>query len=159
LRSNGYSLARRALLEVAGRALDEPAWTGAGDWSLADELLRPSEIYAPAVLDLIEAVDVHGLAHITGGGVPGNVARILGEGVGAVFDHTTWRVPPIFGEIQRAGDVDDAEMARVFNLGLGLVAAVDPADIDAALAVLAAAGREASVVGRLVAGAGEVQIR
>jgi phosphoribosylformylglycinamidine cyclo-ligase len=158
LRSNGYSLARRALLDVAGRSLDEPAWAGAGDWTLADELLRPSEIYAPSVLGLIESIDVHGIAHITGGGLPGNVARILGDGMGAVFDRTAWTVPPIFAEIQRAGGVEDAEMDRVFNLGLGMVVAVGPSDADAALAALAGAGREARVVGHLVPGAGHVRI-
>ena len=151
LRSNGYSLARRALLEVAGRSLDGPAWEGAGDWTLADELLRPSDIYAPAVLSLVETVDVHGIAHITGGGLPGNVARILGDGVDAVFDRSSWSVPRIFVEVQRAGNIDDREMARVFNLGLGMVVAVGETDAEAALEALAGAGRDASIVGRLSA--------
>jgi phosphoribosylformylglycinamidine cyclo-ligase len=159
LRSNGYSLARRALLDVAGRSLDEPAWAGAGDWTLADELLRPSEIYTPAVLSIIGSVDVHGVAHITGGGLPGNVTRILGRDIDAVFERTAWSVPPIFAEIQRAGDIDDGEMARVFNLGLGMVVAVADTDAEAALTALSSAGRAGSVVGRLVPGAGLVHLR
>jgi phosphoribosylformylglycinamidine cyclo-ligase len=158
LRSNGYSLARRALLEVAARSLDDPAWEGAGGWSLADELLRPSDIYAPAVLSLIETVDVHGIAHITGGGLPGNVVRILGEGVDAVVDRSGWRVPPIFAEVQRAGNIEDGEMVRVFNLGIGMVVAIAEGDVEVALVALADAGRAATVVGRLTPGSGRVVV-
>jgi phosphoribosylformylglycinamidine cyclo-ligase len=159
LRSNGYSLARRALLDVAGRGLDEPAWDGASV-SLADELLRPSVIYTPAVLSLLEAVDVHALAHITGGGLPGNVVRVLSPAVDAMIDRTAWQVPPIFTEIQRAGGVADDEMGRVFNLGIGLVAAVPPSAVADALAVLGdtPAGAGAAVIGRLTTGSGSVVV-
>ncbi|MDH3707562.1 MAG: phosphoribosylformylglycinamidine cyclo-ligase, partial [Acidimicrobiia bacterium] len=84
LRSNGYSLARRLYFDVAGLGLDDPAWSGAGH-TVADELLAPSVIYAPAVLAARQEVDVHGVAHITGGGLPGNVVRILGDAVDAVI--------------------------------------------------------------------------
>lgn len=152
LRSNGYSLARRALLEVAGRSLSDPAWPGAAGWTLADELLRPSSIYAPAVLSLLAQVDVHALAHITGGGLPGNVPRVLGQDLDAVFERSRWPVPPIFGEVQRAGRVSDTEMARVFNLGLGMVAAVPPDAVTEALAALKVAGQDGLRVGELVPG-------
>ena len=152
LRSNGYSLARRALLERAGRSLSDPAWEGAGAWTLADELLRPSVIYTPAVLALLDATEVHALAHITGGGLPGNVPRVLGGDLDAVFERSRWPVPRIFAEIQRAGGVDEAEMARVFNLGLGLVAAVPPGAVDGARAALEAVGQEALLVGELIPG-------
>jgi phosphoribosylformylglycinamidine cyclo-ligase len=163
LRSNGYSLARRALLEMAGRKLDEPAWAGA-DVSLADELLTPSVIYTPTVLALMEAVEVHALAHITGGGLPGNLVRVLAPGVDAEIDRAAWTVPRIFTEIQQAGGVSDDEMARVFNLGIGLVAAVPPGAVSEALAALAGlAGRAgsparigATVIGRLTTGSGAV---
>jgi len=158
LRSNGYSLARRALLEVGGRALDGPAWEGSGSWTLADELLRPSVVYTPAILALVQAVDVHAVAHITGGGLPGNVPRVLGDGVDAVFDLQSWSVPPIFAEVQRAGGVDDSEMTRVFNLGLGMVVAVPPGEVEVTIEVLAAAGHAAGVVGRLVAGQGRCSL-
>jgi phosphoribosylformylglycinamidine cyclo-ligase len=152
LRSNGYSLARRALLEHGPRPLNGPAWPGAGGWTLADELLRPSVIYTPAVLALIEAVDVHAVAHITGGGLPGNVARVLGTGVDAVFERSRWTTPPIFAEIQRAGQVDDGEMARVFNLGVGMVVAVDEADVDTTVEILRAGEHDARPVGHLEKG-------
>jgi phosphoribosylformylglycinamidine cyclo-ligase len=159
LRSNGYSLARRALLEVGGRSLSEPAWTGTAGWTLADELLRPSVIYTPAVLSLLAAVEVHAIAHITGGGLPGNVPRVLGEDLDAVLQRSSWPVPPIFGEIQRAGRVSDAEMTRVFNLGLGMVIAVPPHAVTGSLAALKAAGQDGLVVGELVPGHHQVHFR
>jgi phosphoribosylformylglycinamidine cyclo-ligase len=152
LRANGYSLARRALLDHGGRSLAGPAWEGAGSWTLADELLRPSVIYSPAVLSLLSSVEVHAIAHITGGGLPGNVPRVLAGDVDAVFERSRWPVPRVFVEVQQAGGIDDEEMARVFNLGLGMVLALPRRVVDIALAGLAAAGREARVVGELVPG-------
>ncbi len=159
LRSNGYSLARRALIDVAGRSLSEPAWAGAGPWTLADELLRPSVIYTPAILALLGAVEVHAIAHITGGGLPGNVPRVLGDDLDAVFEPDRWSVPPIFAEIQQAGAVGDAEMTRVFNLGLGMVVAVPSGVVEAALQTLTSAGQDALVVGELISGQRQVQFR
>jgi phosphoribosylformylglycinamidine cyclo-ligase len=156
LRSNGYSLARRALLEVGGRSLADPAWTGAGAWTLAEELLRPSVIYAPAVLAVLDSVEVHAIAHITGGGLPGNVPRVLAEDVDAVFERHRWPVPRIFAEVQEAGGVDDHEMAQVFNLGLGMVLALPRRVVDITLAGLSAAGQEGVVVGELVPGRRQV---
>ncbi len=159
LRSNGYSLARRALLDRAGRGLDEPAWYGAGDWTLADELLRPSVIYTPSVLALLDAgVEVHAAAHITGGGLPGNVPRVLAPDVDAVFDRAAWEVPRIFREVQEAGAVEDDEMLRVFNMGLGLVVAVPPDQADDTIGVLAAVGTPGLAVGGLQVGFRCVQI-
>ena len=159
LRSNGYSLARAALLDAAGRRLEDPAWDGAGEHSLADELLRPSVIYAPTVLDVIASgVDVHAVAHITGGGLPGNLPRVLASDVDAILDRSSWETPRIFSEIQVAGAVSDDEMAKVFNLGLGMVIVVSEADAQATVEAAERAGRRASVVGRLVAGAGRVVI-
>ena len=102
LRSNGYSLARAALLGRAGRRLDEEAWPGSGD-SLADELLRPSLIYAPAVLALLGELDVHCVAHVTGGGLPGNLPRALPPGLDGVLDRGTWPVPRSSQRYKRRG--------------------------------------------------------
>ncbi len=158
LRSNGYSLARRALLVEAGRDLDGPAWEGASA-SLADELLRPSVIYTPAILALLGAVDVHAVAHITGGGLPGNLPRVLAPDLDAVVDGPGWSIPRIFTEIADAGGVDDAEMLRVFNLGIGMVVIVPAGHVDEAVSVLGGAGHEAFVLGRLVPGSGRVHVR
>lgn len=157
LRSNGFSLVRRVLLDRAGLSLDGPAWPGA-DHDLATELLSPSVIYSPAVLALLAATTVKGLAHITGGGLPGNVNRVLPAGTAARIDTSTWQVPPVFAEIARLGEVDSDEMYATFNMGIGLVAVVDPADADTALATLADAGHHATVIGAITDGDGTVTL-
>jgi phosphoribosylformylglycinamidine cyclo-ligase len=157
LRCNGYSLARRVLLDVTGLSLDDPAWPGAPR-TIGEELLEPSVIYAPAVRRLLEAVDVRALAHITGGGLVGNLPRVLPEAADAVVDPRTWERPRIFGEVGRLGEVDDEEMARVFNLGIGMVAVVPAAEEGAALAALAGAGVRAVTIGEVVAGEGRVRV-
>lgn len=157
LRSNGYSLARRVLLDVASRPLDAPAWSGAAH-TLADELLLPSVIYSPALVALCRAVDVHAMAHVTGGGIPGNLSRVLPDGCDAVVRRGAWPVPSIFGEIQRLGDVADDEMARVFNLGLGMLAVVPAHDVFQALDLLRGRGHDAVQVGEIVKGGGLVHL-
>ena len=147
LRCNGYSLARRVLFERAGLALDDELFPG---HSVADELLRPSVIYARALVALMGDVDVRAVAHITGGGLVGNLPRVLPAGVDAELERSAWEVPRVFAEIQRHGDVADDEMARVFNLGLGMVVVLPPDDVARALVVLRDAGHAAVEVGRLV---------
>ena len=147
LRSNGYSLARRVLFERAGLALEDELFPG---HSVADELLRPSVIYAPALRELFGDVDVRAVAHITGGGLVGNVPRVLPAGVDAELDRSAWEVPRVFTEIQRRGEVADEEMARAFNLGLGMVVVVPPGDAGRTLGLLRGAGHAAAEVGRLV---------
>jgi phosphoribosylformylglycinamidine cyclo-ligase len=157
LRSNGYSLARRVLLDVAGRDLDEPAFDGAPH-SLAEELLVPSVIYAPAIGALQRKVDVHAVAHITGGGIPGNLNRVLPDDADAVVHRGTWEVPRIFGEIQRLGDITDDEMAKVFNLGIGMIVVVDEGDRFKALDTLRDNGHRAVDLGEIVPGKGDVRL-
>jgi len=146
LRSNGYTLARHVLLERAGRDYTDPAWPGA-DSTVADELLLPSVIYTPAVRAAVAAADVHAVAHVTGGGFEGNVPRALPEGCRAVLVRDSWDIPPIFTEIRRLGRVDDEEMARVFNLGLGMVVSVSADTVDEAVTALSGAGVDPVVVG------------
>ena len=157
LRCNGYTLARRALLDRAGRRLDEPAWKGA-DHSLADELLRPSLIYAPALAELRRRVDVHAFAHVTGGGIPGNLVRVLPDRCDALVRRGAWEEPRIFAEIQRAGDVAEDEMQQVFNLGLGMLALVPRTEVFRALDVVRASGFDAWAVGEVVEGHGRVHL-
>jgi phosphoribosylformylglycinamidine cyclo-ligase len=161
LRSNGYTLARHVLLERAGLALDRPAWEGA-PCLLADELLLPSVVYAPAVLAALRAepAGVHACAHVTGGGIPGNLARVLPPDADARLDAGSWEVPRIFGEIARLGGVADDEMARVFNLGLGMVLVVAPTAVEHVLGVLRAVPGvpPAVVVGEVVEGSGTVRL-
>lgn len=156
LRCNGYSLARQALAR-AGRSLDGPAWRGARH-SLGAELLRPSEIYSPAMLALRRHAEVHALSHVTGGGIPANLARVLPHDCDAVVTRGRWDEPRIFSEIQAAGDVSDDEMEQVFNLGVGMLAVVAEGDAHRALDAIRAAGNEAWAVGRIVDGHGRVVI-
>ena len=151
LRCNGYSLARAALLDRGRRDLHGPAWAGAHH-SLAEELLTPSVIYAPAMLDLAAAVPVHAFAHVTGGGIPGNLRRVVPERCDAVLDRATWEVPRIFAEIQEAGGVADAEMVAVCNLGLGMLAVVPPESALDGVDAVRSAGANAWVVGEIVNG-------
>ncbi len=157
LRSNGFSLARRVLFEVAGRELDEPAWDGAHH-TLGEELLKPSVIYSPAISELLRHVDVRAVAHITGGGITGNLPRVLGKHHDAVIDRSTWEVPPIMGEIQRLGRVADDEMARVFNLGIGMAVIVPAADAHKTLDLLRTAGHRAVEIGDVERGDGQVRL-
>jgi len=156
IRSNGYSLARRVLLEVGGRSLDDPAFDGARH-SLAEELLTPSVIYAPAVLALLRQVDVRAVAHVTGGGLAGNLSRVLPKGVDATVDPRSWEEPRIFGEIRRAGDIDDHEMRKVFNLGVGMVVVVPADEVFRALDVLRRQGQLATEIGTVTKGDGRVR--
>ncbi|MEY2460725.1 MAG: phosphoribosylformylglycinamidine cyclo-ligase [Acidimicrobiaceae bacterium] len=157
LRSNGYSLARRVLLDRAGRALHEPAFDGAHH-DLAEELLRPSVIYAPALLALQRIVDVRAAAHITGGGIPGNLVRMLPPGCDAVVNRDTWEPPRIFDEIQRLGDIDDDEMANVFNLGIGMIVAVPADDLHRTIDLLQAKGHAPRAIGSIEDGDGHVHL-
>jgi phosphoribosylformylglycinamidine cyclo-ligase len=158
LRCNGYSLARVALLDRAGRRLDEPAWAGAHH-TLGDELLRPSVIYAPALAQLVREVDVHAFAHVTGGGIPGNLVRVLPDRCDASIRRGSWDEPRIFAEVQRAGGVTDLEMEHVFNLGLGMLAVVPAGDALRAVDGARAAGHDAWLVGEIVEGHGRVEVR
>jgi phosphoribosylformylglycinamidine cyclo-ligase len=156
LRSNGYSLARRAF-ERAGRSLDQPAWRGARH-SLGAELLRPSVIYAPAVVQLRRHAEVHALCHVTGGGIAGNLTRVLPPDCDGIVQRGRWEEPRIFDVIQTAGDVSDDEMEHVFNLGLGMLAIVAGPDAHAALDAVRSGGHEAWFVGVIEDGHGRAII-
>ena len=160
LRSNGYTLARHVLLERAGLELGDPAWAGA-DHSVADELLRPSVIYTPAVLALRAALGeaLHACAHITGGGIVGNLPRALPADLGAVLDRSAWSEPQVFAEIQRLGSVAEDEMDRVFNRGVGMALVIDAGSVNDALRALEQAGHPASVIGAVVAGGAGIRFR
>jgi phosphoribosylformylglycinamidine cyclo-ligase len=145
LHSNGYSLARRVL---DGLDLHADHNLG-GNASLGDVLLRPTRIYALHCLALCEQTEVHALCHVTGGAIPGNVPRVLPDGIGAVVDTATFSPPAIFGLIARTGPVEPAEMWRTFNMGAGMIAVV--ADGREAVELLAARGVDAWVCGRVTA--------
>ena len=157
LRSNGYSLARRLVFDVAGLSLDDRAWDDPHAPTVAEELLRPSVIYAPAIGRLAASVELHAVAHITGGGLPGNIVRVLPDDLDVVVDESSWEPPRLFDELRRIGSVDPAEMRKVFNMGIGMVAVVPPNDATKALDVLRAAGHRAAVIGEVTEGSREVR--
>lgn len=146
IHSNGLSLARKVLLDVAGLALEGPL-AHDDDTTVADALIQPTAIYSGVVSALLDAERPHALAHVTGGGLPGNLPRVMPEGVCAELHRNAWPVPRIFRRIAELGPVAEAEMDRTFNMGIGLVAIVD--DAPAALAAIARAGARAAVLGTI----------
>jgi phosphoribosylformylglycinamidine cyclo-ligase len=154
LHTNGYSLARRIVFDRMGLTPDSPF--PEEDGSVADVLLRVHKSYLKALYPLIEAGRVRGLAHITGGGLVDNVPRILPRGVDARFHLASWNVPPLFRVLQREGGVEQGEMFRAFNMGVGMVAVVAAADADAVVRDLSAAGERAWIAGETVPGDGKV---
>ena len=154
--SNGFSLVRR-IVTRSGLSWDAPAPFAPGE-SLGTALLAPTRIYVKALLGLHRAGLLKAAAHITGGGLPGNLPRVLPAGLTALIDAKAFPVPPVFGWLARAGDVATDEMLRVFNCGLGMVVVVAPQAAEQALAHLAEAGEAAWCIGRLEAGAGDVRI-
>ncbi len=157
LRCNGYSLARRLYFDVANRSLDDPAWKGSSH-TVADELLLPSVIYAPAIRTMLGKVEAQAIAHVTGGGIVGNLSRVIPDNMDAVVDRSCWEQPPVFGELQRIGEVEDEEMARVFNLGLGMIVAVRAGKATKAVDSLRTSGHRATVVGEIKKGSGQVHL-
>lgn len=132
LHTNGYSLVRH-ILESKG--IDVGSTLPGTDAPLVDLLLQPHTSYLPAITELRSRADIKALAHITGGGLEGNVVRVLPQGVTAVIDRSTWRVPPLFGALQQAGDVEESDMWRTLNMGIGMVAIISagsvlPATVD-----------------------------
>ncbi|HEY7648646.1 MAG TPA: phosphoribosylformylglycinamidine cyclo-ligase [Methylomirabilota bacterium] len=157
LHSNGYSLARKIVFEVMALGIDA-LLPGTGR-TVADELLEPTRIYVRPVLRALERLPVSAMAHITGGGLTGNLPRVLPEGARAIIDRKAWPVPAVFTTLQRAGRVDDAEMFRAFNMGIGYVMVVPAAQADALTALLEAEGERAAVIGEVVSGPRGVELR
>ncbi len=149
--SNGYSLVRK-IIAVSGAKLTDAF----GDSTLGEALLAPTRIYVKPLLQLFEQVDVHALAHITGGGLLENLPRVMPEDTQAIIDGNSWQRPAIFNWLQQKGNVSPREMYRTFNCGIGMAVVVAAEDADKALDILRAAGEEVSVIGRIQpAGDGE----
>ena len=150
--SNGFSLVRKI---VADAGLDLNArYEETGDKTLGEMLLTPTAIYVKPVLELMKQVDVHGVAHITGGGFDENIPRILGEGLGVEIEDGSWTILPVFELLRKYGNLPRREMFNIFNMGIGMVVAVNAADADKAVASLRESGINASVIGKVVKGSG-----
>ncbi|HWL80842.1 MAG TPA: phosphoribosylformylglycinamidine cyclo-ligase [Roseomonas sp.] len=148
--SNGFSLVRR-ILAAAGQDVGSPAPFAAGQ-TLGQALLAPTRIYVKSVLALHKAGLLKAAAHITGGGLPGNLPRVLPKGSVAVLDATAWILPPVFGWLARNGNVAPEEMLRVFNCGIGMCLVVKPEDAEAATAMLQQQGETVFRIGAIEAG-------
>jgi phosphoribosylformylglycinamidine cyclo-ligase len=154
LHTNGYSLARRVVAERMRLAMSDP-FPGE-DASVADVLLRTHRSYLPLLRPILG--QLHGMAHITGGGLPGNVNRVLPDTLDAELDATSWAVPNLFLQLERSGQVPRAEMYRTFNMGVGMVVITDEAGAAAVLASASSANVDAWRLGRTVRGTGRVRI-
>jgi phosphoribosylformylglycinamidine cyclo-ligase len=161
LHSNGYSLARKALgmndshsevRALLGNFMEEI------ECSLGEELLKPTKIYVKPVLAILEKFDIHGIAHITGGGMVGNIPRILPDGCRAIIHKDKWQVPPIFEVVQRKGNVGDDEMFKVFNMGIGMVLVASSEEAKKIRAELVKKGEKVLIIGEVVTGEKEVEI-
>jgi phosphoribosylformylglycinamidine cyclo-ligase len=144
--SNGYSLIRK-IIEVSGANLDDAF----GDSTLGETLLAPTRLYIKPLLELLANIDVHALAHITGGGLLENLPRVMPTGTQAVIDTTAWQRPAIFDWLQQQGNVDEQEMHRTFNCGIGMAVIVSADDVDTALACLHEQGEQACRIGTIQA--------
>ena len=152
--ANGYALIRK-ILETTGT---DPA-VNVGGRALADLLMEPTRIYVRPLLELITAVEVRALAHVTGGGIVENLPRVLPGGLEARIDVSSWPRPAVFAWLQEAGDVADAEMWRTFNCGIGMLICVAPGDVSAALDRLGRAGESAYLIGTVETGDRGVVLR
>jgi phosphoribosylformylglycinamidine cyclo-ligase len=150
--SNGFSLVRKI---VADNGLDLNAkYEGTGVKTLGEMLLTPTKIYVKQVHEVLKEVDVHGIAHITGGGFDENIPRILSEGQGIEVEEGSWEILPVFRILEKYGNVPHREMFNIFNMGIGMVLAVDEADVAKTIEILTKAGEKASVIGKIVEGNG-----
>ena len=146
--SNGFSLVRKVVADAGFQYTDKcPEFFG--DRTIGDVLITPTRIYVKQVLEVIRNCDVHGVAHITGGGFDENIPRILHEGQGLDIKEGSWEILPVFGFLEKYGNIPHREMFNIFNMGIGMVLAMDASEADKAIAILEAAGEKASIIGTI----------
>ncbi|WP_059174278.1 phosphoribosylformylglycinamidine cyclo-ligase [Bacillus sp. FJAT-27445] len=145
LHSNGFSLARKVFFEKAGLVVDQ--YVEEFGCTLGDELLKPTKIYVKPVLSSLKEFPIKGMSHITGGGFHENIPRMLPDGLGAAIAEGSWELPPVFSLLEQLGDLDREEMYHVFNMGIGMVIAIDEAFAPGLLTHFEACGEQAKVIG------------
>jgi len=149
IHSNGLSLARQVIFEKAGlKVTDELPGSGR---SVADELLEPTKIYSELILNLLKKFHIRGMCHVTGGGLPGNLPRILPQGVKAIVNRGSWQVQPVFEFLRSEGQIPEGEMLRTFNMGLGLVLVVPQDEVGEVMMRVEAMKERATVIGQIAA--------
>lgn len=156
LHSNGYSLVRKVVFEMAGLKVTDRV----ADWgkTVGEELLVPTRIYVKNLLQLIKEIEIKGLAHITGGGLTGNLPRILPDGCSARIRRGSWPVPPVFRFLEKRGTIALDEMYRVFNMGIGMVIVIAPAAADRVMERLSRLGEQAHLIGEIAKVVGEKEV-
>jgi len=155
LHTNGYSLARKIVAEAMSLGVHDP-FPGEGGDTVAQVLLRPHVTYLPALRPVL--TQIHGMAHITGGGLPGNVDRMLPPDLDAAIDLASWTIPNVYVQLQAAAQVGVREMFRTFNMGVGMVIACAPDSVSAVQAAAAAADTQSWIIGAIQPGSGAVQL-
>lgn len=155
LHSNGFSLVRKVLFDIGKYKIDH--FIPELECTLAEELLKPTVIYVDAYSALEEKINVKGMAHVTGGGIPGNLPRILPEGLSAKINKNSWIVPKIFRFIEKIGKIKEPEMYKVFNMGIGYVFIVDRSQADMAIELLSQRGYQAYLIGEIVKGVKKIR--
>lgn len=156
IHSNGFSLVRKIVFDIHGFEIDR--YVPELGCTLADELLRPTKIYVPLISRLLSKTEILGMAHITGGGITENVARILPEGCSALIEKGSWDVPPVFPWLKDLGGIEEKEMYRTFNNGIGLVLSVKANELNRVLQICEEAGEKAYHIGEVVSGEKKVKI-
>ena len=152
MHSNGFSLVRKVVADNnlnLNEKIEE-----SGDLTLGEMLLTPTRIYCRQVHEVLKEVDVHGIAHITGGGFDENIPRILKDGQGVEVKEGSWEILPVFRFLEKYGNIPHREMFNIFNMGIGMVLAVDEKDADKVIEILSRNGEKASVIGKIVEGSG-----
>ncbi len=155
IHSNGYSLVRK-LVEIKGYKYTD--YINEFDKTLGEELLTPTKIYVKPVLALLDKIEIKGIAHITGGGIPGNLIRVLKDGVKAIIKKDSWEILPIFKWIQKEGNISEDEMFKTFNMGIGLILIVKSDNTEKTIEILKKFGEKAVVIGEIKEGNRIVEI-
>ncbi|HOO55376.1 MAG TPA: phosphoribosylformylglycinamidine cyclo-ligase [bacterium] len=148
LHSNGFSLVRKVVFDAAGKNINDKV-PEVDNKSVGEVLLEPTELYAKAINSLVAGVEVKGIANITGGGLEGNVSRIIPGGLKISVDWDSFKRPGVFDYIQRLGEVEEEEMRRVFNLGIGMVVIVDPSKAEKTIEIIRENGYDSKVIGHV----------
>ena len=156
LHTNGYTLARHILFDHCKYEID--TYLTDISTTVGEELLKTHKSYVKPILQLMEVCDIKGIAHITGGGLPANISRILPDGCQARIDKNTWEKQPIFSLLQQAGNVDEDEMYRVFNMGIGMVVVVAPENVDVAIDTFKQFDAAAIQIGQIIPGKKGVEL-
>jgi len=152
LHSNGFSLVRRVVFDLLKLGVDD--WIDELESYLGEELLKPTRIYVSPILNLVQDFSISAMAHITGGGLPGNLSRVIPKGCKAIIETRSWEIPGVFRFLQKRGGISEEEMWRTFNNGIGMVLVVRPQDVDAVLERVHRMGERSFLIGKIVEGNG-----